>query len=351
MTETLARFRTLLAQSARQLELRKDLKTAAALRQAQGKLRDLLNRRENPQPPKVAFVGLTNAGKSTLLSALFGAKVAPTSNRPWSSVPVEYRYGDEFAVLAEFADTVDSSAEKFDSSDGMLDFIARNATAGGMADSRFLSAEMPAPILKDGLVIADTPGFGAAEAAGGMQHGDRLADYLPEADHVFWVIKSLQGVTRVEKDFYDEFLAERCRDIVVNCFDDFGEDERNEFVRINEKALGVRFVWHFVDAKSALRGRMRGDEGLVSLSGLTALEDVLRALVPTVAQRMRAEAELVRLFEDIARYRRRGRNPLLFAEVDRLVTLAAFRREDDGSELANAIWHSISTAQEERYRT
>ena len=209
---------------------------------------------------------------------------------------------------------------------------------------------MPAPILRDGLVIADTPGFGAAEASGGAEHGDRLAYYLPEADYVFWVIKSLQGVTRVEKEFYDKFLADRCRDIVVNCFDAFGDAEKDEFVRVNEKALGVRFAWHFVDAKSALRGRTRGCDDLVSDSGLSEFEDALRTLTPTPARRARIESDLIKLFGDIARYRKRSRDPQFFAEVDRLVTLAAFRREDDGSELANALWNSMSTTQEARYR-
>lgn len=350
MKDTLGKYRTLLAQSACQKESRGDAKTAAVLRQAQGKLRDLLDLRENPSPPTVAFVGLTNAGKSTLLSALFGAKVAPTSNRPWSSVPVEYRYGETFAVRAEFVDTIDSEEATFDSSDAMLDFIGRNATAGGAVDSRFLSAEIPAPILRDGLVIADTPGFGAADASGGAEHGDRLADYLPEADYVFWVIKSLQGVTRVEKEFYDKFLADRCRNIVVNCFDAFSDSEKDEFVRINEKALGVRLVWHFVDAKSALRGRIRGIDDLVSGSGLTEFEDALRTLAPTPERRARIESDLIKLFGDIARYRKRSRDPQFFAEVDRLVTLAAFRREDDGSDLANALWDSMSKTQEERWR-
>lgn len=348
MNETLSKYRTLLAQSARQQAARGESKTAAALRQAQEKLRDLLDARAQPRPPTVAFVGLTNAGKSTLLSALFGAKVAPTSNRPWSSVPVEYRYGDTFAVRAEFADTIDSEEETFASSDGMLDFIARNATAGGTADSRFLCARIPAPILRDGLVIADTPGFGAAGAAGGEEHGGRLAGYLPEADSVFWVIKSLQGVTRVEKDFFDEFLVDRCHDIVVNCFDTFSEAERNEFARVNAQALGARLNWHFVDAKSALRGRTRGDDALAAASGLAELEADLRALTPSPERQAQFVTELVKLFNDIALYRRRSRDPQFFAEIDRLVTLAVFRREDDGSELANAIWNSLSTTHEER---
>ena len=91
-------YRMMLAESAILHKKEGNLQLEAMFKNAQGKLRDILNLRSN-QEPVVAFVGLTNVGKSTLLSALFGAKVAPARNRPWSSVPVEYRYSDKYEII------------------------------------------------------------------------------------------------------------------------------------------------------------------------------------------------------------------------------------------------------------
>ena len=102
-------YRMMLAESAILHKKEGNLQLEAMFKNAQGKLRDILNLRSN-QEPVVAFVGLTNVGKSTLLSALFGAKGAPARNRPWSSVPVEYRYSDKYEINAEFSNTIDTAA-------------------------------------------------------------------------------------------------------------------------------------------------------------------------------------------------------------------------------------------------
>ena len=315
--EIFNRYRTLLGVSAKFHEDNGNAQLSAMFRQAQGCLRNLLRLRTN-RSPVVAFVGLTNVGKSTLMSALFGAKVAPMQNRAWSSVPVEYRYGDEYEASADFASSIASVSRSFRNVDELLSFISAYATAGGGQDTSALYARMPSEILKDGLVIADTPGFGAATAAGGSSHETSVKEYLPHADYVFWVIASQQGVTRNELDFYRHFLDGRCENIVVNCFDEFSEEDKLNFKRANESPLGVRMNWHFVDAKAALRGKLSNDHAQVEESGIAAFERYICSLSPTDRRLAELGQSAERFFDDISRFKRRVRTDMFFAEHVRL---------------------------------
>lgn len=317
MKEAFDKYRALLASSAKMHEEAGNSGVAAALRQGQGKIRDLLKLRDCTEPV-VAFVGLTNAGKSTLLSALFGAKVAPMKNRPWSSVPVEYRFDCKYRVNVTFSDSVEREYRCFEDVSGLQDYIEQYATVGGGVSSNMLFAWMPAPILKSGLVIADTPGFGAAISAGGESQTGALQDYLPHADYVFWVIKSVQGVTRAELEFYKKCLIGRGNDIVVNCYDEFSAAERQKFASVNEPALGGRFRWHFVDAKSALKAGLCNDLSALEQSGMKSFQEYIETLAGTEARRIALGEQLVQLFADIGGFRTQAGTGGLFRESLRL---------------------------------
>lgn len=311
--EIFSRYRALLGVSGRFHEDNGNSQLAAMFRQAQGRLRDLLQLRLN-RSPILAFVGLTNVGKSTLMSALFGAKVAPMQNRAWSSVPVEYRYGDEYEASADFANSITSEARKFEDVNGLLSFINEYATAGGVQDTSTLYARMPADLLKTGLVIADTPGFGAAVSAGGDSHQVNVKAYLPHVDYVFWVISSRQGITQRELDFYRQFLDGHCGDVIVNCFDEYSAEEKREFESVNGKPLCIRVNWHFVDAKGALRGRLNGDKGMVEESGIVDFERKILALAPTERRLADLDNALAHFFDDICRFKNRTNVAMFFAE-------------------------------------
>ena len=334
-------YRMMLAESAILHKKEGNHQLEAMFKNAQGRLRDILNLRSN-QEPVVAFVGLTNVGKSTLLSALFGAKVAPARNRPWSSVPVEYRYSDKYEINAEFSNTIDTAADIFDSADQMLETIEKYATAQGDAGTRILYAKMPSELLRDGLVIADTPGFGAATAAGGDGHGESLLEYLPQADYIFWVIKSLQGITRVELDFYNQFLQGRCDNIVVNCYDEYSPDEQQEFATVNGKPLPGRFNWHFIDARAALRGKINNDDSLKVSSGIHAFEQNILSLSPTENRLRYLNNSVVKFFMDIKRFKDTRKERMFFAEHRRLQLMHEMSKHRETTEILNAMKTSIN---------
>lgn len=333
-------YRMMLAESATFHEKEGNQQLATMFRLVQGKLRDTLNLKENREPV-VAFVGLTNAGKSTLLSSLFGDKVAPACNRPWSSVPVEYRYSSQYEINAEFSNTIETSSEIFDTPDEMLEAIEKYATAKESESTSILYAKMPSELLRDGLVIADTPGMGAATAAGGASHYASLLDYLPQVDYIFWVIKSLQGITKVELDFYNKFLAGRCENIVVNCFEELNEEEQREFVKVNSKALPSRFNWHFVDAKAAMRGKNNNNEELIINSGIRAFEGNILSLSPTENRLNYLNNSIVKFFNDLKRFKRNRKERMFFVEHRRLQLMHELDKYSESNDIIDAMKDSI----------
>lgn len=340
MENLFAIYRIMLAESSELHRREGNLQLEKLFKNIQGRLRDLLNLRKNREPV-IAFVGLTNVGKSTLLSALFGAKVAPARNRPWSSVPVEYRYSERYEINAEFTDTIDTATDTFDSADQMLEAIERYATAQCDANTRILYAKMPSELLQEGLTITDTPGFGAATTAEGDVHGDSLLQYLPSADYIFWVIKSLQGVTKVELDFYNNFLKERCEDVVVNCYDEYSAEERKEFIRVNEAPLSNRFRWHFIDARGALRAKTNSNNSLLQTSGMLDFEKYILSLSPTEKRIEHLNNSLVKLFDDIRRFKSTRNERMFFAEHRRLQLVHEIEKWIEDSDVFNAMKASV----------
>ncbi len=334
-------YRIMLAESAAFHEKEGNSQLATTFRLIQGKLRDLLNLKENREPV-VAFVGLTNSGKSTLLSSLFGDKVAPACNRPWSSVPVEYRYSSQYEINAEFSNTIETSAEIFDSPDEMLAAIEKYVTAKENASTSILYAKMPSELLKDGLVIADTPGLGAATAAGGASHYASLLDYLPQVDYIFWVIKSLQGITKVELDFYNKFLQGRCDNIVVNCFEEFSLEEQKEFAKVNSTALPSRFNWHFVNAKMAMRGKNNNNNEEIIESGIRDFEHTILNLSPTEKRLNYLNNSIIKFFNDLQRFKRNRKERMFFVEHRRLQLMHELEKYSETNDIIEAMRHSIN---------
>ncbi len=310
-------FRVMLAESAMLHQERGNDHLAQALRQCQNQMREMVKLWENPIPV-AALAGLTNVGKSTLLSALFGAKVAPMRNRPWSSVPVEYRFSDHYEVGAEFSNSIFRNRKCCANTDELLDFIQKYATAGSGSAADILYAGIPSELLQDGMVLADTPGFGAAKATEGELHRRLLNAYLPQADRVFWVIQSQQGVSKVECDFFTEFLVLKCRDVVVNCYDPFTESEKQKFIDVNGSLLPEAMTWHFVDAKSALLGKLKKNQELLQQSGIEAFEGALHHLSATTTRKEVVARGIVELFDDLGYFRKKSKEFPFFSESRRL---------------------------------
>jgi uncharacterized protein YoxC len=138
----------------------------------------------------------------------------------------------------------------------------------------------PHPLLKQGLVILDTPGLNAL----GVEPELTLS-MLPSAQAVMFVLGADIGVTRSDLDIWSQFIRGSQRHghtVVLNKIDALWDELQNETTvaqgiarQVEDVAhtLSVDSHWVFpVSAQRGLIGKIRPDATLVAKSGLGALE-------------------------------------------------------------------------------
>jgi GTP-binding protein EngB required for normal cell division len=260
--------------------------------------------------PVVSFVGLTNVGKSTLLNALLGGDVAPRRNGPCTAVPIEFKHGKRVTITPIYTQRLRKTRFEANSVDELHDTLARLAAEDGESTGRpkKVIVELPARLLESGLIIADTPGFGAAMAdSDNPTHDSVLEDYLRyEATQVFWIVMADQGIGKFEKEVYNDLLAEVCDDIIVTGAEDWDENDRLRFRKrfggLLAGGTGARAkvpLFHFVSGLKGLQAREEKDRVALEKAGIVDLAQRIRGLAKVVGRTNSIEQRLIQLAQDL----------------------------------------------------
>jgi GTP-binding protein EngB required for normal cell division len=278
----------------------------AVLQEAQRRLVDVRRRLHVASGRYVvAVVGLTNVGKSTLLNALLGDDVAPRRNRPCTAAPIEFLYSPELWVKVFFRNGLRRprwACTDMADVHQRLEALADDAGAEASRSIQRITVELPHPLLKEGLTIADTPGFGAAQIADSAgSHEQALRDYLTkDVSQVFWVVLAEQGIGKTEMRFRDQFFAEVCDDVVVTGCEDWDQTDRSRFRKRYSQHFGQRLPqFHFVAGLEGLHARQSRDEEKLKIAGITSLEKRIRELDSFAGRTGAIRASLLTLAEDL----------------------------------------------------
>lgn len=207
----------------------------------------------------VAFVGEGNVGKSTLLNRLFDADLAPRRNGPCTACPVEFLFGEAYTLSVEYFQSLRKPIYNCECSEDIHSRLTELADSNGAQSSesiRRVSVTAPLAVLRyNGLVIADTPGFGAAQTDGAEgSHEEALRRYLEkDVAQVFWVVLAEQGITKREIEFHKSLFRTRCQDVVVTGSEDYDATDRDRFrKRFTPLFDSIPPMFHFVSGKTGL---------------------------------------------------------------------------------------------------
>jgi GTP-binding protein EngB required for normal cell division len=207
----------------------------------------------------VAFVGAGNVGKSTLLNRLLGTELAPRRNGPCTACPVEFRHGEHYTVAVDYLQSIKKPTYSCATVDEVQQCLVALADSDGSQSSesiRRVSVSAPLELLRNnGLVIADTPGFGAAQTDGAEgSHQEALTRYLErDVAQVLWVVLAEQGITRGEADFHRKFFSSSCHDIIVTGSEDYSDNDKARFrKRFSPLFESIPPEFHFVSGRTGM---------------------------------------------------------------------------------------------------
>ncbi|GAB2582981.1 dynamin family protein [Dyella jejuensis] len=130
--------------------------------------------REQGDRMEVALLGRVSSGKSSLVNALLGHPLLPVGAVPVTTVVTRIRYGETLDIRAMDVEGVMETVAP----ENLRSYVDEAGNPGNRRRLREVSIHFPAPILQDGIVLADTPGLGSLHT-----HASAHAlDYLPRCD-------------------------------------------------------------------------------------------------------------------------------------------------------------------------
>lgn len=230
----------------------------------------------------LAVLGQFKRGKSSLINALLGGSLLPSSLVPVTALPTIIRQGMRRRACITFADgreEQDVFADDASLADYLSRFVAEQANPANCLQVEQVIVEYPAALLAGGVVLIDTPGIGST-----FRHNtDTTLRFLAQCDAALFVVSADPPVTAAELAFL-QIVQQHVRRLffVLNKADQLSKEEQDTMVGflrqvLHEQAgIAVETVYR-VSARQAVLGKESGDGRLLAASGLGLLEEALRA--------------------------------------------------------------------------
>lgn len=235
----------------------------------------LFHRSQRIEKPRytLTFVGKTNTGKSTLLQAIFGYAIAPICSGTATAIPVEYEYATSWVmeVIPNHGRITRSQHPGPESVLAKLESLILAPKGLKVEGPKKVVVLGPIEALRGGLVLVDTPGFGAANLTEANSeptliceksitkgiHDEVLDEYLSSdhVDQVYFCVSCRNAVLSTREEASFNHIKDKVSHIVITQAREWigDKDAMNEYrSRYAPKLGGKPFI--FVEAKSALPG-------------------------------------------------------------------------------------------------
>ncbi|MCP1714760.1 GTPase SAR1 family protein [Methanocalculus alkaliphilus] len=227
----------------------------------------------------LAVLGQVKRGKSTLLNALIGEDVLPSSVIPLTALPTFIRYGDQQTLRVRYIDTRPDIVLNGDSSlwlnNQLMQYISEDENPKNCKGIREVEIDHPGELLRD-VVLIDTPGIGSIY----RHNTEATMNFLPQCDASLFVISADPPITEVEVAFLRE-VKNRVGYLffVLNKVDYLNDTDRVralDFFRtilIQDAGIDPATPIFAVSARQGLEAQLSGDAALWKESGLKAIYD------------------------------------------------------------------------------
>ena len=208
---------------------------------------------------KIIFLGRINSGKTTLISALLGAKVLPTSVTPCTGTLTEIKWGLKPKALLHFKKPLSTNVEPpreiyLEQVEDLI-VIKKPLLKKGICESSYEKLELFYPfdfIRKSGVELIDSPGFEIS----------LIDNYLCNVDAIIYVFNSTMLGSQLETDFIKSQLnifSSKAVIFVCNKFSYLSSEEKDFIKRYAIKTYSSFTEYESVgifitDARDGLKG-------------------------------------------------------------------------------------------------
>jgi hypothetical protein len=261
---------------------------------------------EDGQSPSIRLLPIETRSEAVSLADL---RARPDA---WTCLPLDI--GSTEDMLAAFSRVSETRRVSIDEARAYGLYDEQNPDCGLVAGAdgqveiprwRHAIVNFPHPLLKQGLVIIDTPGLNALGA-----EPELTLNLIPNAHAVLYILAADTGVTRSDIDIWRNHIgAGPGRMVVLNKIDSMWDELRSadeideqltRQVAVVAQTLELASSQVFpVSAQKGLVAKVTQDEKLLAKSRLPALEQALsQELIPARREMMRAQlhAEAAELF-------------------------------------------------------
>lgn len=276
----------------------------------------------------VGIMGEFKRGKSTVINALLGEKIAPADVVPASATLNRVTYGLTPKATILYKDGHKESVPVEKIADYVTKITEKSAAMAALVDQAIV--EYPCQFCKNNVEIIDTPGLNDDERMDAISEA-----VIPELDAVVMVLSADSPFSKSEAEFVRNKLmtSDVARMIVlVNRIDTiYDEDDRIRILQsikekitreVSDRIAAIHgadsqlyqdttrkladLQLYPISAVQALQGRIKDKPELVSQSGILAFEDRLRRLLT----QERGTLEIIRVSSVIAKLLQEGQSAL-----------------------------------------
>ena len=263
-------------------------------------LRALTNLNERLQDSRLhlAVLGQFKRGKSTFINALLGTSLLPSAVVPATAIPTFIAWAATLLIRVTYQHK--SPAEEFHPADAseVREHLFQLVTEDGNPVNRLGIARvdlfLPAEILRDGIVLIDTPGIGST-----LQHNtDTALEVLPECDAALFVVSADPPITQAETTYLAKVQGHVVKlFFVLNKIDYLSQQEQADALAFLRRALqrsgstGIERPIFLLSARQALAASECRDSAALEASGLKRIErEILHALACEKVATLQASA-------------------------------------------------------------
>lgn len=245
----------------------------------------------------LAVLGQFKRGKSTLLNALLGEDVLPSSVLPLTAIPTFITAGTGRQVRVVFSDHRPDQVLEAVSGAAVREHLTRFVGEEGNPKNRLkverVEVTHPSRLLSAGLMLVDTPGIGSTLA----HNTATTMAFLHECDAALFVTSSDPPITETEVSFLREVIPLVPRILfILNKSDLLDPDDLGRTfgfisaVLTEQAGVRGRPEIYALSARQGLMARETDDPGLWRASGCVSLEEYLQTFLIEEKQQVLAAA-------------------------------------------------------------